>query len=108
MSDEMEKRLKALEEKLAALMNEREGSTELVDPADVPETISLKVPEGTVPRRISMDLVIAGGSRPRSELTLDLVLMGGSRPRTSRPNTDAPDEPAKPEEKKPDSSADNQ
>jgi nucleotide-binding universal stress UspA family protein len=82
--DKLEQRLAVLEEKLNKLL-ERDSAreeVELVSVEDIPERISLGIPENTVPRRIQMDLVLLGGSRPRREITLDLVLMGGSRPRS--------------------------
>lgn len=82
---ELEARLLELESKLNKLL-ERETQTETVEllsPEDAPEKITLNIPPDTVPRRVQMDLVLMGGSRPRTtELTLDLVLMGGSRPRS--------------------------
>lgn len=80
---ELEAKLLELELKLDKLL-ERESQTEeaeLVSPEDTPEKVTLNIPPGTVPRRIQLDLVLMGGSRPRRELMLDLVLMGGSRPR---------------------------
>ena len=81
--DDLEARLRAMEEKLDALMAQSESTEleELIDEADVPDEIHLRIPEGTTPRRVSLDLVIMGGSRPRRSLVLDLGLMGGSRDR---------------------------
>jgi hypothetical protein len=86
-ASELEARLLELDAKLNKLL-ERETQTEeveLVSPEDVPEKVTLNIPPGTVPRRLQLDLVLMGGSRPRRELTLDLVLMGGSRPRSEKP-----------------------
>ena len=75
-----------MEQKLEALMAQSESTEleEFLDEDDIPDEIHLRVPEGTAPRRISLDLVVMGGSRPRRNLVLDLNLMGGSRPRGPR------------------------
>lgn len=80
---ELEAKLLELESKLNKLLEleQRPETFELLDPEEVPEKITLNIPPDTVPRRVQLDLVLMGGSRPRAELTLDLVLMGGSRPR---------------------------
>ena len=100
---DIEARLSALEAKLDALLkasDDRSSVEAFIDPEDSPEIVSLKIPEDTVPRRISMDLVLMGGSRPRRELTFDLVLMGGSRPRLEA-RGDSAEEPAPPKGDRP-------
>lgn len=100
-ASELEARLLELESKLNQLL-ERETQAEageLLSPEDVPEKVSLGIPPGTVPRRVQLDLVLLGGSRPRfTDLTLDLVLMGGSRPRSEEPEAEEP-EAKEPKEK---------
>lgn len=82
--EKLEQRLAMLEAKLNQLLEagtQRE-EVELISEDDVPEKLSFSIPENTVPRRVQMDLVLMGGSRPRREINFDLTLMGGSRPRS--------------------------
>lgn len=81
--EELERRLAMLEAKLNQLLEkgaDRE-EIELISEDDVPERLSFSIPENTIPRRVQLDLVLLGGSRPRREINFDLTLMGGSRPR---------------------------
>lgn len=81
--EKLEQRLAMLEAKLNQILElgvERE-EIELVSKDDVPERLSFSIPENTIPRRVQLDLVLLGGSRPRREINFDLTLMGGSRPR---------------------------